>query len=145
LEIREQADAEATEVTQILQTYGLSAEESQRVMAGLRERPEAWVQFMMRFELGLDAPDPRRALRSALTIAGSYIAGGLIPLLPYMIFADVRIALPISVVVTLLALIIFGYVKGRFTGAPPIRSAVQTALIGGIAAAAAFAIARAIS
>ena len=144
LEVREQADAEADEVIQILQTYGLSTEESGRVMTGLRERPEAWVQFMMRFELGLDAPDPRRALRSALTIAGSYIAGGLIPLLPYMILADVRTALPVSVVVTLLALIVFGYVKGRFTGARPVRSAVQTALIGGLAAAAAFAIARAI-
>ena len=145
LEIREMADAEADEVTQILQTYGLSTEESQRVMAGLRERPDAWVQFMMRFELGLDAPDPRRALRSALTIAGSYIAGGLIPLAPYMLLADAQTALLVSVVVTLAALTVFGYIKGRFTGAPPIRSAMQTALIGGLAAAAAFAIARAIS
>jgi len=145
MEIREKADAEADEVTQILQTYGLSAEESQRVMAGLRERPETWVQFMMRFELGLDAPDPRRALRSALTIAGSYIAGGLIPLAPYMLLADAQTALLVSVVVTLAALTVFGYIKGRFTGAPPIRSAMQTALIGGLAAAAAFAIARAIS
>jgi VIT1/CCC1 family predicted Fe2+/Mn2+ transporter len=144
LEVRDKADAEADEVIQILQTYGLSAEESGRVMDGLRERPAAWVQFMMRFELGLDAPDPRRALRSALTIAGSYIAGGLIPLSPYMLLADVQTALPVSVVITLLALIIFGYVKGRFTGARPIQSAIQTALIGGLAAAAAFAIARAI-
>ncbi|MBK9942062.1 MAG: VIT1/CCC1 transporter family protein [Kouleothrix sp.] len=143
-EIREKADAEADEVVQILQTYGLSAEESGRVMDGLRTRPEAWVNFMMRFELGLEAPDPRRALRSALTIAGSYIGGGLIPLAPYIVFSDVQTALPASVVITLLALIIFGYIKGRFTGARPLRSAIQTALIGGIAAAAAFAIARAI-
>ncbi|MEO7909485.1 MAG: VIT1/CCC1 transporter family protein [Roseiflexaceae bacterium] len=144
LEIRDKADAEADEVIQILQTYGLSAEESGRVMDGLRARPAAWVQFMMRFELGLEAPDPRRALRSALTIAGSYIVGGLIPLAPYIILTDVQTALPVSVVITLLALIIFGYVKGRFTGARPIQSAIQTALIGGLAAAAAFAIARAI-
>src|SRR4029078_5144255 len=144
LEIREKPDAESDEVVRILQTYGLSAEESSRVMAGLREPPEAWVQFMMRFELGLDVPNPGRALRSALTIAGSYVIGGLIPLAPYMILANSQNALSVSVIVTLLALVIFGYVKGRFTGAPPLRSALQTALIGGIAAAAAFAIARAI-
>ncbi len=143
-EVREQAEDEVAEVVDILQGYGLSADESTRVMAGLRQRPEAWVQFMMRFELGLEAPDPRRALRSALTIAGSYIAGGLIPLLPYMLLADVATALPVSVAMTLLALLVFGYVKGRFTGAPPLRSAIQTTLIGGVAAAAAFAIARAI-
>ena len=138
-------DAESDEVIQILQTYGLNAEESGRVMAGMRERPEAWLRFMMRFELGLDVPDPGRALRSALTIAGSYIVGGLIPLAPYMLLADVQTALLISVIVTLLALVIFGYVKGRFTGSRPIRSAIQTVMIGGLAAAAAFAIARAIS
>src|SRR4051812_15223938 len=88
LEGRDMPDAEANEVVQILQAYGLNAEESGRVMLGLRERPAAWVQFMMRFELGLDEPDPRRALRSALTIAGSYIAGGFIPLAPYMLLAD---------------------------------------------------------
>jgi predicted membrane protein (TIGR00267 family) len=114
-------------------------------MDGMRERPEDWVQFMMRFELGLEAPDPRRALRSALTIAGSYIVGGLIPLAPYMLIADVQTALLVSVVMTLLALAIFGYIKGRFTGARPVRSAIQTVLIGGLAAAAAFVIARAIS
>ena len=144
LEIREKPAAESAEVVQILQAYGLNAEESGRVMVGLRKRPEAWLDFMMRFELGLDVPDPRRALRSALTIAGSYIIGGLIPLAPYMLLADSQTALSVSVIVTLLALVIFGYVKGRFTGAPPLRSALQTALIGGIAAAAAFAIARAI-
>jgi len=145
LEVRDQAAAEADEVSQIFQTYGLSAAESQQVVLGLRERPEAWVQFMMRFELGLEAPDPRRALRSAVTIAGSYIAGGFIPLAPYMLLADAQMALYVSVVVTLFALVLFGYGKGRFTGAPPIRSALQTAVIGGLAAAAAFAIARAIS
>jgi len=145
LEVRDQAAAEADEVSQIFQTYGLSAAESQQVVLGLRERPEAWVQFMMRFELGLEAPDPRRALRSAVTIAGSYIAGGFIPLAPYMLLADAQMALYVSVVVTLFALVLFGYGKGRFTGAPPLRSALQTAVIGGLAAAAAFAIARAIS
>lgn len=100
---------------------------------------------MMRFELGLEEPDPGRALRSALTIAGSYIAGGLIPLVPYMVTDTARAALVPSVVVTLAALLVFGYVKGRFTGTVPWRSALQTAVIGGLAAAAAFGIARLIA
>ena len=89
--------------------------------------------------------DPRRALVSAATIAGAYIAGGLIPLAPYFIFSAAARALAVSVAFTLLALFVFGYVKGHFTGASPIRSAAQTTLVGGLAAAAAFAIARAIA
>jgi VIT1/CCC1 family predicted Fe2+/Mn2+ transporter len=100
---------------------------------------------MMRFELGLERPDPSRARNSALTIAGAYIAGGLIPLAPYMATSRPDSALIASVVFTLLALTLFGYVKGRFTGVPPLRSAGQTAVIGGLAAAAAFTIARLIS
>jgi VIT1/CCC1 family predicted Fe2+/Mn2+ transporter len=141
-EIRDVPEDEAAEVSQILQGYGLTADESQRVVAGLRARPDAWVNFMMRFELGLEQPDPRRALRSALTIAAAYIAGGLVPLAPYMLLGDAASALRVSIGITLVALLVFGYVKGRFTGAPALRSAIQTALIGGLAAAAAFLIAR---
>jgi len=97
---------------------------------------------MMRFELGLEKPDPRRSLRSALTIASSYVVGGFVPLTSYMLTNDAAVALKVSVAVTLTALVIFGYVKGRFTGARPIRSALQTASIGSIAAGAAFGIAR---
>jgi len=100
---------------------------------------------MMRFELGLDKPDPKRALISAVTIAVAYIAGGFIPLSSYIFLSSAQTALLVSVIVTLVALTVFGYIKGRFTGAPPMRSAIQTALIGGIAAAVAFAIARWIS
>ena len=99
----------------------------------------------MRFELGLEKPDPRRAARSALTIAGAYVGGGLIPLFPYMVVVSAKKALPISIAVTLLALTVFGYVKGRFTGARPVRSALQTVLIGALAAGMAFLLARAIS
>jgi VIT1/CCC1 family predicted Fe2+/Mn2+ transporter len=141
-EVVELPEAEAQEVTEILMSYGLTAEDSGRVMASLRGRPEAWTQFMMRFELGLDEPDPKRALTSALTIAGAYIAGGLVPLAPYMLLGSADAALRVSVVITLIALLIFGYVKGRFTGARPVRSALQTVLIGGLAATAAFLIAR---
>ena len=144
-EVRTQPADEAAEVRRIFRSYGLTEEESATVTEKLSLRPGAWVDFMMRFELGLERPDPRRAATSALTIAGSYIAGGLIPLAPYILFSHVRSALLFSVVATLLALLVFGYVKGHFTGTKPLRSALQTALIGGFAAAAAFVIARAIS
>lgn len=144
-EIHEVPDVEATEVTEILQSYGVAPNEAAVVVASMRRTPDKWRDFMMRFELGLEQPDPRRALRSALTIAGAYVVGGLIPLLPYMIAASISRALAGSVGLTVFALLLFGYVKGRFTGAGPVRSAFQTALIGGLAAAAAFAIARAIS
>jgi predicted membrane protein (TIGR00267 family) len=114
------------------------------VVEAFSKRPEAWVDFMMRFELGLEKPEPRRALASALTIAAAYIGGGFIPLGPYMAM-NTTTALAASVGITLLALAIFGYVKGHFTGAAPVRSSVQTVLIGGVAATAAFLIARAIS
>jgi VIT1/CCC1 family predicted Fe2+/Mn2+ transporter len=144
-EVHEKPAAEEAEVMEVLETYGVKADEAAPVVRALRRRPEAWVDFMMRFELGLERPDPRRAVWSALTIGASYVAGGFIPLASYMIFHNVRLALGLSVVVTLLALLGFGYVKGRFTGTRPLRSGLQTTLIGGLAAGAAFAIARAIS
>jgi vacuolar iron transporter family protein len=143
--VAEVPTVEAEEVAGIFRSYGVPEDQVGPVVAALRQRPDAWVDFMMRFELGLEAPDPRRALRSGGAIAGAYIAGGLVPLVPYVAVADARRALEISVVVTLLALLIFGYIKGHFTGARPLRSALQTGLIGGLAAAAAFAIARAIA
>jgi VIT1/CCC1 family predicted Fe2+/Mn2+ transporter len=142
LEIKEKTEAEKTEVQEIFMSYGLSTEESMPLVEALSKRPDAWVDFMMRFELGLEKPDPRRALTSALTIAFSYIVGGLIPLSPYIILHTASSALVVSVVATLIALLIFGYVKGHFTGTQPVRSALQTALIGGLAAGAAFLIAR---
>jgi vacuolar iron transporter family protein len=145
LEVKEKADVEKEEVAEVFQSYGLTAEESAPIVEALSQRPDAWVDFMMRFELGLEEPDPKRALTSALTIAGAYIAGGLIPLAPYILISQAQSALLVSIVATLAALTLFGYVKGRFTGAVPVRSALQTVLIGGLAAAAAFLIARAIS
>ena len=135
-------DAEAQEVSDIFQTYGLSAEESSGVVESLRKRPKDWVNFMMRFELGLEKPEPSRAWKSALTIAIAYIVGGFIPLSAYLLLSDTRTALKLSVIVTLASLAIFGGIKGRFTGVPVLRSALQTCIIGGLAAAAAFGIAR---
>lgn len=144
-EIVEVPEREAEEVMGILQSYGVEPAGAATVVAAMRRSPHKWRDFMMRFELGLEEPDPKRALRSALTIAAAYITGGLIPLAPYAIAPAVATALKVSIGVTLAALLIFGYVKGRFTGAGPLKSALQTALIGGLAAGAAFAIARAIS
>eukprot|EP01018_Ginkgo_biloba_P005484 Gb_41222 [translate_table: standard] len=137
-------DTEAAEVGEILAKYGLERNEYLPVVNALRKRPDAWLEFMMRFELGLEKPDPMRALQSALTISVAYILGGLVPLIPYMFIPIAKKAVVISVVVTLIALVFFGYVKGYFTGNIPIRSALETAVIGAIASAAAFGIARAV-
>ena len=145
MEVSEKAEIEASEVAEVFESYGLTTEESTLIVDALRKRPEAWVDFMMRFELGLEKPNPRRALISAVTIAGAYIAGGFIPLGPYVVLSSARNALTVSAVTTLIALAVFGYIKGRFTGAPPVRSAIQTVFIGGLAAAVAFLLARAIS
>ncbi len=145
LEVVEKPKAEMAEVAEVFREYGLGGHEIAPILKNFQSRPKAWVDFMMRFELGLEEPQPKRARNSALTIAGSYIAGGLIPLAPYLFIAHAPDALWLSVLVTLVALFIFGYIKGTFTGTRPFRSALQTTLIGGLAAAAAFTIARAIS
>jgi VIT1/CCC1 family predicted Fe2+/Mn2+ transporter len=143
-EVREKPAVEAREVADIFGAYGLTEEETEPILRSFERRPQQWIDFMMRFELGLEKPDPKRALRSALTIGGAYAVGGLIPLAPYIVLRDVGASLWVSVVLTLGALAAFGFVKGRFTGARPWKSAAQTTLIGGVAAAAAFAIARAV-
>ena len=145
MEVSQKPDMEAAEVADLFQSYGLTAEESKPIVDSLRNQPQAWIDFMMRFELGLEKPNPKRAFVSAGTIAGAYIAGGFIPLCPYIVFHTAGIALFVSASITLSALACFGYIKGRFTGTRPFRSAFQTLLIGGLAAIAAFMIARAIS
>ena len=144
-EIEEIPEEEKAEVSRVFQDYGLPAEESVRVSEALSQHPHAWVDFMMRFELGLEEPDPKRAVTSAGTIAGAYVAGGLIPLSPYVILASATRGLAFSAMVTLAALGVFGYIKGRYTGERAWRSAFQTVVIGGVAAAAAFALAKLIA
>ncbi len=143
-EVAEIPHEEMREVAEVFQAYGLTEEETWPIVQALRRQPRNWIDFMMRFELGLEKPEPRRALISAVTIAGAYVAGGLVPLAPYIFTHAASNALFISVGLTLFALFAFGYVKGRFTGTRPLRSALQTTLIGSVAAGAAFAIARAI-
>lgn len=142
-ETEEMPEVEAAEVAAVLRSYGLEEDKVAAVVASIQADKKRWVDFMMRFELGLEEPDPKRARNSALTIALSYIAGGMVPLAPYFFIPSVHTALLASVGVTLLALLVFGYVKGRFTTAKPLRSAWQTVVVGGLAAAA-FLIAKAI-
>ena len=138
-------EREEEEVADVFRSYGLAEETVGHVVAAIRSDQDRWVDFMMKFELGLEEPNPKRATHSALTIAGSYIAGGLIPLAPYLVFESIRKALIVSVVVTMFALLVFGYVKGRFTGSRPWRSAWQTLVVGSLAATAAFVLANWIS
>jgi VIT1/CCC1 family predicted Fe2+/Mn2+ transporter len=141
-EVAEIPHEEMREVAEVFQAYGLNEEETWPIVQALKRQPRNWVDFMMRFELGLEKPDPSRALKSAMTIAGAYVAGGLIPLAPYFFSRTTSEALLYSVGFTLSALLVFGFIKGRFTGTRPVRSALQTALIGSAAAGAAFAIAK---
>lgn len=144
-EIVELPHVEEAEVADIVRDLGVAEAEVPIVVNAIKADPKRWVQFMMRMELGLEKPDPKRVLQSPLTIGGAYVVGGLLPLLPYMLMDAVNDALPISIIITLTALFIFGALKGKFTGMPVWRSAAQTALIGGAAAAAAFGIANLIS
>ena len=141
-ETKEMPQEEAEEVAGMFRKFEMTDAQIAPVVDAIRTDRKRWVDFMMRFELGLERPDPKRARRSAATIAGSYIAGGFIPLAPYILVQNLSTALLLSVGVTLVALFVFGYVKGHFTGLPPLRGAVQTTLIGGLAASAAFAIAK---
>jgi VIT1/CCC1 family predicted Fe2+/Mn2+ transporter len=135
-------DVETEEVAKVFRGYGLTQEQAAPVVAAICSDQKLWVEFMMRFELGMEEPNPGRAGRSAGTIAASYIVGGLIPLAPYMLMNSVGNALLVSAGVTLLALFVFGFMKGRYTTLSPWRSGLQTLFVGGLAAAAAFFIAR---
>lgn len=145
LEIAQVPHIEAEEVADILRDFGVNEPQIPVVVDAIKSDPKKWVDFMMRFELGLEKPNPRRLLWSPLTIGFSYVFGGLIPLLPYMFSQHVHPALVGSVITTGIALFSFGGFKGYFTGKKILRSAVQTTLIGGVAATAAFAIAKLIS
>jgi vacuolar iron transporter family protein len=144
-EIRESREIpveEAAEVARVFEGWGLSALQIEPIVTAITSDEKRWVDFMMRFELGLEEPDPKRAVRSASTIGLSYIAGGFIPLAPYFFLNELHEGLLASVAVTLTALFVFGCIKARFTGIRWWRGGFQTTLIGGAAAAAAFGIAR---
>jgi len=142
-EIDNLRDKEVQEVTDIFRDYGLQGESLATVVTALTADRKRWLDFMMRFELGLEAPDPKRAPISAGTIAVSYLVGGLIPLTPYMLVSSISDAFAYSVGFTGLALVVFGGIKGHFTGINKAKSAAQTLLVGGLAAGAAYALAHA--
>lgn len=131
-------ERELGEVRDIFSGYGLAGESLDAVVAAVSADPDRWTRFMMRFELGLERPDRRRAPMSAVTIGTSYVVGGMIPLIPYILLPTVKAALPVSVMLTALALAVFGAVKGGLTGGGVAKSSLQTLLVGGLAAGAAF-------
>ncbi len=133
---------EREEVAEVFRGYGMAEADIVPVVEAISSDRQRWVDFMMRFELGLEEPDPKRARNSAVTIAVSYILGGLVPLAPYMLIDELSRALAVSVAVTLVALFVFGWVKGKLTGISPWRGGLQTVVIGGLASAAAFGLAK---
>jgi vacuolar iron transporter family protein len=138
-------EKETEEVADVFRGYGMPETDLAPVVKAICSDRKRWVDFMMRFELGFEEPDPKRARNSAATIAVSYVLGGLVPLAPYVLVGELYRALSFSVGVTLAALFAFGYVKGRMTGISPLRGGLQTVIIGGLASAAAFGLAKAIS
>jgi vacuolar iron transporter family protein len=137
-EIQQLRDVELGEVASIFRGYGLEGPALDQVTNAIAADPKRWVDFMMRFELGIERPNPKRAPISALTIAVSYIVGGLVPLMPYIFGLELHQALIYSVIFTGIALALFGAIKGQLTGINMIKSAIQTTLVGGVAASAAF-------
>ena len=141
-ETHEWPERERWEVAAILHRYGLRGETLHRATEAIASDRKRWVDFMMRFELELSEPAPGRAAQSAATIGGAYVVGGLIPLAPYMLFAETRPALLVSGLLTGIALLGFGWLKARATGLPALRGAVQTLGVGGLAAVVAYLVAR---
>jgi len=142
LEIRECPQEEIAEVRQILANYGLQKEALEGAVEGVISNREGWAQFMMKEELGLEQPNSDQALKTALFIGGSYLVGGIVPLSPYAFGLSVKTALYLSIGVTSLALLVFGAVKGKFTSVPPLKSALETFVVGSVAAAAAYTLAQ---
>jgi len=141
-EIEEVPHVERAEVDELLQEMGLSAATREQAVRELTANPDQWVRFMMKYELGLEKPDPRQAPKSAFTISAAYAVGGLIPLSAYFLTETPTEGLLLSAVMTLVCLLIFGYLKSRMTGQPPIWGALKMAGTGALAAGAAFLVAR---
>jgi vacuolar iron transporter family protein len=135
-------EKEKEEVREVFAGYGISEEHQHIIADSLAKDQHKWVDFMMRFELGLVKPDPKRATNSARNIGLSYVAGGFVPLSAYIFCSNVHTALPVSIIVTLAALGIFGYFKSKIIGQNPTTGALKTMLIGALAAGAAFLVAR---
>ncbi len=132
-EVEHKRDVEEAETVAIFQSYGLSEGEGRALVSKLSQRKKSWVDFMMRFELGLEKPDRRQSFWTALTMGVAYIVGGIIPLSPYFFIPDVSRAFVVSAGMTALALAVFGYFRGKLVVGRPWKSVVQTLLVGGAA------------
>jgi VIT1/CCC1 family predicted Fe2+/Mn2+ transporter len=138
-------EKEMEEVKEIFAEYGLSTQAQELIATELAKDKTKWVNFMMKFELGLEAPNPARARNSALTIGASYFVGGLLPLSAYLFTNTPEQGLIGSTILTVICLFVFGYFKSKVTGQPPVQGALKVTLIGLLAAAAAFGIAKLVS
>jgi VIT1/CCC1 family predicted Fe2+/Mn2+ transporter len=141
-EVEKVPHKEKEEVQAFFAQLGLSEEVQQQAVEEMTRDKEKWVDFMMKYELGLDKPDPARARKSAFNIGLSYIVGGIIPLSPYFFVDQGLTGLKISAVITLACLFIFGYFKSKITGVHPWGGALRVMLIGAAAAGCAFAVAK---
>lgn len=140
-EVERVPEMERNEVKEFFEQIGLSEELQLKATEEIAKDKKLWVDFMMKFELGLDKPDPKRATKSAMNIGISYAVGGIIPLSPYFFIEDSREALKFSVIATLICLFIFGYFKSKITGVPVLSGAIKVMLIGALAASAAYGVA----
>jgi VIT1/CCC1 family predicted Fe2+/Mn2+ transporter len=138
-------EKELQEVEDVFADYGLSENSRKAIALEMSKDKTNWVNFMMRFELGLEEPNPNRARNSALTIGAAYFVGGLLPLSAYFITPEPMKGLIISAIFTTICLFVFGYFKSSVTGQPPVTGAFKVTMIGLLAAAAAFGIAKIIS
>jgi VIT1/CCC1 family predicted Fe2+/Mn2+ transporter len=141
-EVERVPDMERDEVKEFFSGLGLSQDVQEQAVAEMTKDKDKWVDFMMKYELGLDKPDPQRARKSAFNIGFSYIVGGLIPLSPYFFVTDGIEGLKISAGITLCCLFIFGYFKSKLTGVHPLAGAIRVMVIGALAAGCAFAVAK---
>ncbi len=141
-ETKDKHDVEVKEVEKILEAYGVPKPESERTAIAISQNQSSWVNFMMRFELGLEKPEKKQAIKTAVTIAFAYIVGGLIPLSPYIMFSRTDVAFLYSILFTVLGLSLFGFARGYFTTGQPAKSAFETLVVGGVAASAAFFLAK---
>ncbi len=141
-ETHDWAERERWEVMAVLHRFGLRGQSLQDATEAICSDRKRWVDFMMKFELEMSEPEPGRAAKSAMTIGGAYLVGGMIPLLPYMLYSDTGKSLLVSCIATGVALLGFGWLKASATGLPPVKGALQTFAVGGLAATVAFLIAK---
>ena len=141
-EVENLRHVEIAETKEFFANIGLSPELQDKATEEIAQDKDRWVDFMMKYELGLEKPDPARARKSALNIGVSYIVGGIIPLSPYFFIADSSEALKFSVIATLICLFVFGYFKSKITGVNAFWGALRVTLIGAVAATAAFGVAK---